>query len=134
MLQTPDEKVVPHREVQYSQDAQGNLEVTGLVLGEGNRTWEAKADAYVAALDVPGAQRLIPPDWRRLPIFDNIYKLTGVPVVTVQLRCVPNCMLRCRVSAACRKCRCKLLQHPLAAKHQLGTIRACAQAASHGVV
>lgn len=74
------------REVRYSEDAQGNLEVTSLLLGESSREWEVQADAYVAALDVPGAQRLIPQPWRRLPIFDNIYKLTGVPVVTVQLR------------------------------------------------
>lgn len=33
-----------------------------------------KADAYVAALDVPGAKRLLPQDWRRFPLFDNIYK------------------------------------------------------------
>lgn len=45
-----------------------------------------RADAYVAALDVPGAQRLLPQDWRRFPQFDNIYKLVGVPVITVQLR------------------------------------------------
>jgi zeta-carotene desaturase len=45
-----------------------------------------RADAYVAALDVPGAQRLMPQDWRRFPEFDNIYKLVGVPVITVQLR------------------------------------------------
>jgi hypothetical protein len=45
-----------------------------------------RADAYVAALDVPGAQRLLPQDWRRFPEFDNIYKLVGVPVITVQLR------------------------------------------------
>lgn len=74
------------REVKYAEDAEGNLEVTSLVLGESNRTWEVQADAYVAALDVPGAQRLIPAPWRRLPLFDNIYKLVGVPVITVQLR------------------------------------------------
>jgi zeta-carotene desaturase len=45
-----------------------------------------KADAYVAALDVPGAQRLLPQAWRTFPEFDNIYKLVGVPVITVQLR------------------------------------------------
>ena len=65
------------------------MEVTGLVLGNSSRTWEVKADAYVAALDVPGAQRLIPAPWRRLPIFANIYKLDGVPVCTVQLRLGP---------------------------------------------
>ena len=45
------------------------------------------ADAYVAALDVPGAHRLIPQAWRPTsPFWDNIFKLVGVPVITVQLR------------------------------------------------
>ena len=33
-----------------------------------------------------GAQRLIPQAWRRFPLFDNVFKLVGVPVCTVQLR------------------------------------------------
>ncbi len=33
-----------------------------------------------------GAQRLIPQAWRRFPLFDNVFKLVGVPVITVQLR------------------------------------------------
>ncbi|KAM3366325.1 hypothetical protein ACQJBY_015643 [Aegilops geniculata] len=45
-----------------------------------------KADAYVAACDVPGIKRLLPSEWREWDMFDNIYKLDGVPVVTVQLR------------------------------------------------
>jgi hypothetical protein len=46
------------------------------------------ADAYVAALDVPGIQRLLPAPWRqRWSFFDDVYKLVGVPVITVQLRC-----------------------------------------------
>lgn len=44
------------------------------------------ADAYVAALDVPGAKKLIPQPWRRFRQFDDIHKLKGVPVITVQLR------------------------------------------------
>ena len=40
----------------------------------------------MAACDVPGIKRLVPPQWRELEFFDNIYKLVGVPVVTVQLR------------------------------------------------
>jgi zeta-carotene desaturase len=39
-----------------------------------------------AACDVPGIKRLLPPEWREWDMFDNIYKLDGVPVVTVQLR------------------------------------------------
>ncbi|PHT41130.1 Zeta-carotene desaturase, chloroplastic/chromoplastic [Capsicum baccatum] len=38
------------------------------------------------ACDVPGIKRLVPQKWRELVFFDNIYKLVGVPVVTVQLR------------------------------------------------
>jgi zeta-carotene desaturase len=45
-----------------------------------------KADAYLAACDVPGIQRLLPPDWRRFPQFEAIYRLEAVPVATVQLR------------------------------------------------
>ncbi|KAL0397343.1 UNVERIFIED_CONTAM: Zeta-carotene desaturase, chloroplastic/chromoplastic [Sesamum calycinum] len=45
-----------------------------------------QADAYVAACDVPGIKRLLPQNWRESEFFDNIYKLVGVPVVTVQLR------------------------------------------------
>ncbi|KAK8980781.1 hypothetical protein V6N11_047912 [Hibiscus sabdariffa] len=45
-----------------------------------------KADAYVAACDVPGIKRLLPSQWRDLQFFNNIYELVGVPVVTVQLR------------------------------------------------
>ncbi|KAL8505360.1 hypothetical protein ACS0TY_016557 [Phlomoides rotata] len=42
-----------------------------------------KADAYVAACDVPGIKRLLPKNWRESQFFDNIYQLVGVPVVTV---------------------------------------------------
>lgn len=38
------------------------------------------------ACDVPGIHRLLPKPWREWEFFDNIYKLLGVPVVTVQLR------------------------------------------------
>ena len=33
-----------------------------------------------------GAKRLIPQEWRRHKEFDNIHKLDGVAVITVQLR------------------------------------------------
>jgi len=45
-----------------------------------------EADAYLAACDVPGIQRLLPQAWRRYPQFEHIYKLDTVPVATVQLR------------------------------------------------
>lgn len=44
-------------------------------------------DVVVAATDVPGIQRLLPQSFRDgFKEFDNIYKLSAVPVVTVQLR------------------------------------------------
>lgn len=33
-----------------------------------------------------GAKRLVPDAWRKWPLFDNIFRLKGVPVCTVQLR------------------------------------------------
>jgi zeta-carotene desaturase len=70
----------------YETGADGKTRVTGLRIGRQGAEKVIKADAYVAALDVPGAQRLIPSDWRKMKMFDNIYKLVGVPVITVQLR------------------------------------------------
>ncbi|KAK9824324.1 hypothetical protein WJX72_009469 [[Myrmecia] bisecta] len=74
------------REVMYTEGPDGTPTVTGLRLTRAGREEIAKADVYVAALDVPGAKRLIPAGWRKFPLFDNIYQLTGVPVITVQLR------------------------------------------------
>lgn len=39
-----------------------------------------------SATAIAGAKRLVPEEWRKWPLFDNIFKLTGVPVITVQLR------------------------------------------------
>jgi zeta-carotene desaturase len=60
--------------------------VTGLVIANGEMQETITADVYVAACDVPGIQRLLPPAWRQWPEFDNIYQLEAVPVATVQLR------------------------------------------------
>ena len=60
--------------------------VTGLTLGTPSGEIEVQADAYLAACDVPGIQRLIPQAWRRWPLFENLYRLEAVPVATVQLR------------------------------------------------
>lgn len=70
----------------YERGADGKPRVTGLLVGKEGKQKVITADAYVAALDVPGAQRLLPQEWRQYPEFDNIYKLVGVPVITVQLR------------------------------------------------
>jgi zeta-carotene desaturase len=61
-------------------------QVTGLVVSQGDSTETVTADAYVCACDVPGAQRLLPAEWRKWPQFDHLYKLDTVPVATVQLR------------------------------------------------
>lgn len=74
------------REILWEEGEDGRPLVTGVRLAKASHEEVVTADAYVAALDVPGAKRLIPEAWRRFPAFDNIHKLVGVPVVTVQLR------------------------------------------------
>ncbi len=66
-----------------------NEEVTkilGLSLGTPDGEIKIQADAYLAACDVPGIQKLLPKEFRRYPQFEAIYKLEAVPVATVQLR------------------------------------------------
>jgi zeta-carotene desaturase len=67
-------------------DGLPSTQVSVLKLGTPDGDLEVKADAYLAACDVPGIQRMIPEAWRRWPLFDNLYKLEAVPVATVQLR------------------------------------------------
>ncbi|KAJ4969329.1 hypothetical protein NE237_016030 [Protea cynaroides] len=74
------------REVLYDRSLNGDTYVTGLAMSKATNKKTVKADVYVAACDVPGIKRLLPPQWREWEFFDNIYKLVGVPVVTVQLR------------------------------------------------
>jgi len=64
----------------------GQMTVTGLAIANGDTEEIITADAYLAACDVPGIQRLLPQEWRQWETFDKIYKLEAVPVVTVQLR------------------------------------------------
>jgi len=73
------------RQIAFAETATG-IEVTGLLVAQGEETEMVTADAYIAACDVPGIQRLLPQEWRRWAEFDRIYKLEAVPVVTVQLR------------------------------------------------
>ncbi len=73
------------KEILY-QEVNNKIEVTGLLFNQEDSEEIITADAYVCACDVPGIQRLIPAGWRKLPEFDNIFKLEAVPVVTVQLR------------------------------------------------
>ncbi|XP_073004923.1 zeta-carotene desaturase, chloroplastic/chromoplastic [Typha latifolia] len=74
------------REVLYEKSLGRDTHVTGIVISKATSKKIIKADAYVAACDVPGIKRLIPSQWREWDLFDNLYKLVGVPVVTVQLR------------------------------------------------
>ncbi|KAF6002038.1 hypothetical protein F1559_003713 [Cyanidiococcus yangmingshanensis] len=56
-------------------------------LGDESTTTFVPADLVVAAVDVPGIQRLIPETWcEQHPYFANIMRLETVPVITVQLR------------------------------------------------
>lgn len=71
--------------VHHSEEG-GTSRVTGLTLGTPDGEKRIEADAYLAACDVPGIQRLLPPEWRCHPQFDAIYRLEAVPVATVQLR------------------------------------------------
>ncbi|MDJ0736177.1 MAG: 9,9'-di-cis-zeta-carotene desaturase [Nostocaceae cyanobacterium] len=73
------------REIQFNQQGE-QTQVTGIVVANGDIEETITADAYVAACDVPGIQRLLPQEWRKWSEFDNIYKLDAVPVATVQLR------------------------------------------------
>jgi zeta-carotene desaturase len=73
------------RQILFEGEGQ-TIKVTGLVIANGDTEESITADAYLAACDVPGIQRLLPQEWRSLKEFDNIYKLEAVPVATVQLR------------------------------------------------
>jgi zeta-carotene desaturase len=73
-------------EIHYDEVAGGDTQVTSLTLGTPEGEIQVQADAYLAACDVPGIQRMIPEAWRRHSLFDNLYKLEAVPVATVQLR------------------------------------------------
>ena len=73
------------RDILFEQEGE-TARVTGLAVADGESVTTVTADAYVAACDVPGIQRLLPESWRSWPEFDNIYKLDAVPVATVQLR------------------------------------------------
>ena len=73
------------RQIKFS-DHDGKTEVDAIVVAQGDTEEIIEADAYVFACDVPGIKKILPPEWRKWPEFDNIYKLDTVPVATVQLR------------------------------------------------
>jgi len=76
---------VHHEDLDDSAEG-GGTRVTGLTLGTPEGEIRLEADAYLAACDVPGIQRLLPQAWRKFPIFAAIDRLDAVPVATVQLR------------------------------------------------
>ncbi|MGM0457653.1 MAG: 9,9'-di-cis-zeta-carotene desaturase, partial [Cyanobacteriota bacterium] len=73
------------RQIKFS-DHDGKTEVDAIVVAQGETEEIIEADAYVFACDVPGIKKILPPEWRKWPEFDNIYNLDTVPVATVQLR------------------------------------------------
>lgn len=73
------------REILFTETPE-KTEVNGLIVASGETEEIIKADAFVAACDVPGIQKLLPEAWRKWSEFDNIYKLDTIPVATVQLR------------------------------------------------
>ena len=72
------------KQVEYSEG--DSPQITGLQLGTPEGDIQVEADAYLAACDVPGIQKLLPEAWNRYPQFKAIHQLEAVPVATVQLR------------------------------------------------
>ena len=71
----------------HEQEQADTVRVTGLSLTTPAGERRVEADAYLAACDVPGIQRLLPEHWKqRHTQFANIDQLDTVPVATVQLR------------------------------------------------
>lgn len=73
------------REILFEGEGE-STRITGFIVGKGEEGEIVTADVYVCATDVPGVKRIIPDKWKSWSLFDNIYKLDAVPVVTVQLR------------------------------------------------
>merc|ERR1719267_29007 len=73
------------REILYDTDQNGMpTRVKGIKVGQKEELKEY--DAVVMALDVPGIKKVLPADFRKYPMFDNIYNLDTVPIATVQVR------------------------------------------------
>lgn len=95
MLKYLGERGVKHHtlsriiDIKHEVDADGKpVNVKGFVTtgGRGGKETYREFDVVVAATDVPGIKKLLPESFRKHEMFDNIYKLDGVPVATVQLR------------------------------------------------
>jgi zeta-carotene desaturase len=73
------------REIVHEVDEEGKpTRVTGIRVGQ--RGTAEEFDVVVAALDVPGIKKVLPSNFRKYPMFDNIYNLDTVPIATVQVR------------------------------------------------
>lgn len=73
------------RDLVHEVDDQGRpTRVTGIKVGPNDEVKEF--DVVVAALDVPGIRKVLVENFRKYPMFDNIYKLDTVPIATVQVR------------------------------------------------
>ena len=74
------------REIVHDVDEATGLptHIRGIVVGGSNEYREF--DAVVAAVDVPGIKKVLPPNFRKDPFFDKIYNLECVPIATVQVR------------------------------------------------
>mmetsp|Transcript_27079 Transcript_27079/g.42036 ORF Transcript_27079/g.42036 Transcript_27079/m.42036 type:complete len:588 (+) Transcript_27079:102-1865(+) len=75
----------PCRKILFEEDENGMpTRVTGIKVG--SREEVKEYDVVVAALDVPGIKKVLPDEFRKYPMFDNIYNLECVPIATVQVR------------------------------------------------
>jgi zeta-carotene desaturase len=76
----------PCRDIVHELDSDNGkpTRVTGITVGAKNEF--KPLDVVIAALDVPGIKKVLPESFRAYPMFDNIYKLSCVPIATVQLR------------------------------------------------
>jgi len=73
------------KDIVYDTDEKGMPSyIRGIKVGASDEVREF--DTVIAALDVPGIKKMLPKDFRKYPMFDNIYKLETVPIATVMLR------------------------------------------------
>eukprot|EP00303_Exanthemachrysis_gayraliae_P007618 CAMPEP_0206010634 /NCGR_PEP_ID=MMETSP1464-20131121/11971_1 /ASSEMBLY_ACC=CAM_ASM_001124 /TAXON_ID=119497 /ORGANISM="Exanthemachrysis gayraliae, Strain RCC1523" /LENGTH=498 /DNA_ID=CAMNT_0053384261 /DNA_START=1 /DNA_END=1494 /DNA_ORIENTATION=- len=72
----------------HETDAEGKpVKMNGIRVSDGAGAESDRLfDVVIAATDVPGIKKLLPGNFRKVPFFDKIYELVGVPVATVQLR------------------------------------------------
>jgi zeta-carotene desaturase len=73
-LETRKAKIYTRRRVRniLFQENDNRTQVTGLTVANRKTEEIITADIYVCACDVPGIQGLIPPNWRKWSLFDNI--------------------------------------------------------------